>query len=41
MGEERATFPRAILLDVWLTRKGAVPLYILFPKKKSWLKGLV
>ncbi|MBZ0290825.1 MAG: hypothetical protein K8I30_24575, partial [Anaerolineae bacterium] len=32
---------RAILPEVWTTGKGAVLLDALFPKKKSWLKGLV
>lgn len=29
-----------VLPDVWATGKGAVLLEALFPKRKSWLKGL-
>ena len=31
---------RAILPEVWASGKGAVLLDALFPRKKSWLKGL-
>jgi hypothetical protein len=31
---------RAVLPEVWATPKGAVLFDVLFPKKKSWLKGL-
>ncbi len=39
-GQHRPDEIREVLPDVWATGKGAVLLEALFPKRKSWLKGL-
>ena len=40
-GHHRADDLRVILPDVWPNGKAAVLLDALFPRKKSWLKGLM